>query len=292
MDSAKSRPELLVIVGETASGKSSLAIQLAKEFDGEIISADSWAVYKCFDVGTAKPSVADRRRIRHHLIDVAEPTDGFSAPKFKKMALSALKDIRSRNKLPIIVGGTGLYVDSLLFNYSFLPKGSAAERQRLDNQSLDNLLALAAEKGISLEGIDKRNKRRVIRAIQSRGMKPKKDKIMQGVLIVGLKTPPSELKSRIERRVDAMLKNGLEEEVRRLAEKFGWDVEPMQGIGYKEFYSYIEGQKDLDETRQLIIKNTMNLAKRQRTWFKRNQSIQWFTSPETAHHRIYPLLNT
>ncbi|MBI2285826.1 tRNA (adenosine(37)-N6)-dimethylallyltransferase MiaA, partial [Candidatus Saccharibacteria bacterium] len=134
------RSELLVIVGETASGKSALASNLAKEFHGEIIAADSWTVYKGFDIGTSKPTAEDRQRVSHHLIDVADPLSGFNAPKFKELAETAIADIQNRGKLPIMVGGTGLYIDSVLFDFGFLPNASAQERQKLDPMGLADLL--------------------------------------------------------------------------------------------------------------------------------------------------------
>src|SRR3990167_2312235 len=139
--------KLFVIVGPTASGKSALAMRVAKEFDGEIISADSWQVYKGFDIGTSKPSKTDQKRIKHHLIDVVEASEGFNAPKFKELAEKAIADIQKRGKLPIIVGGTGLYIDSVLFDYGFLPNLGSAERAKLDAMNIPELTQLAELSG-------------------------------------------------------------------------------------------------------------------------------------------------
>lgn len=266
---------LIVIVGETASGKSALALELAEKFDGEIISADSWAVYKGFDIGTAKPSAEERARVPYHLIDVAEPADGFSAVLFKKMAMKAIEDITARGKLPFLVGGTGLYVDSVLFDYGFLPATDPGLRQELNGLSLPEVVQRAKELGLDTEGIDLRNKRRVIRLIENNGVRPTKHAMRENTLVLGVQIPRDELEERMEQRVNDMLATGLEGEVWKLAERYGWDVEPMKGIGYREFQAYFEGSKTLAETRQQILRDTLQLAKKQRTWFKRNNSIHW-----------------
>lgn len=286
------KPTLLVIVGETASGKSALAMEIARKFRGEIISADSWQVYKKFDIGTAKPTQQERLQVRHHLIDVVEPEEGFSAPKFKELAKSAITQAQARSKLPILVGGTGLYIDSLIFDYNFLPRASESERKRLNGMSIDGLLSEARDKNINLQGIDLRNKRRLVRALESGGQKPAKSDFRPGTIIVGLLIDRQKLRQNVELRVKKMFGAGLPGEVEKLATDYGWDIEPMKGIGYKEFQDYFQGSQNLDEVRQRIISNTMNLAKKQRTWFKRNPSIQWFASPAEEYDYIYSILNT
>lgn len=266
---------LIVIVGETASGKSALAMDLAKRFNGELICSDSWTVYKGFNVGTAKPTAEDQAEVPHHLLDVADPAQGFSAVLFKKLAQQAIADITTRGKLPIMVGGTGLYIDSVLFDYGFLPKSDPALRTELDVLSLEAVLERARLLGLDTAGIDLRNKRRVIRLIENNGVRPTRQPMRASTLVVGVQVPREELRERVSKRVDAMLAGGLEAEVRKLAEQYGWDVEPIKGIGYKEFREYIDGNENLDMVRARIIKNTMDLAKRQRTWFRRNDSIQW-----------------
>jgi tRNA dimethylallyltransferase len=266
---------LLVIVGETGSGKSALAMELAKRLDGEIISADSWTVYKDFDIGTAKPSGLERAEIPHHLLDVADAHGGFNAVIFQQLATSAIKSITARGKLPILVGGTGLYIDSVLYHYQFLPPTPPELRQELNRLSLDELLERAERQGLSTGQIDIRNKRRVIRLLENEGKLPTKKPLRPNTLILGLQTPRDQLQRQIEKRVDAMLAAGLEDEVKRLAAEYGWQAEPMKGIGYKEWQPHLLGTQDLATTRQKIIKDTLDLAKRQRTWFKRNSSIQW-----------------
>jgi tRNA dimethylallyltransferase len=273
-------PPLVVIAGETGSGKSSLAMELAKKFDGEIICADSWTVYKDFNIGTAKPSLAERAEISHHLLDVADPQEGFSAVLFQKLALPVIADIATRGKLPILAGGTGLYIDSLIYNYGFLKAPSPELRHELSGKSLSELLELAEQKGLSTEGVDVRNKRRIIRLIENEGALPSKQELRENTLLIGLSVARDELRDRITARVDTMLAKGLEGEVATLAERYGWDAEPMKGIGYREWYEYFKGTQTKDETRRRIIKSTLDLAKRQRTWFKRNKSIQWVNNRE------------
>lgn len=270
----------MVIVGETASGKSALALTLAKKFDGELISADSWTVYKGFDVGTAKPSAAERAEVPHHLLDVADPADGFSAVIFQRLAKQAIDDITARGKLPILVGGTGLYIDSVLYDYGFLPPSDPALREELNALDLPAILARAETMGLDMTGIDLGNKRRVIRLIENNGERPTMLELRENTLILGLETPREQLLQKIQRRVDVMLTAGLEDEARALAERYGWDAEPMKGIGYKEWRGYFSGHERLAEVRQKIIKHSLDLAKRQRTWFKRNKSIQWLTTED------------
>lgn len=282
---------LLVIVGETASGKSALAMEIAQKYNGEIISADSWTVYPGFDIGTAKPSKAEKASVPHHLIDIADPTTGFSAAVYKDMAQRAISDIISRGKLPILVGGTGLYVDAVLFDYQFLEKGEPGVREILNNLVLDELLEKAGHLGIDLSGIDTRNKRRVIRAIETNGQKPKHKALRANSLVLGMQINKENLENRITQRVDRMLEAGLEDEVKYLANEYGWDVEPMKGIGYQQWQDYFSGTQSLELTRDRIVRASLGLAKRQRTWFKRNQNIQWCESIEQANKLVEHFLS-
>lgn len=266
---------LVVIVGETASGKSSLALEIAKRFQGEIIGADSWTVYREFNIGTAKPTLEELAEVPHHLFDIADAPDGFNAALFKKLANDAIGDVHARSKLPILVGGTGLYIDSVIFDYGFMPPGDLEERERRNSMSIDDLLAEAEAEGISLENVDIRNKRRIIRALETDGTQPERRELRENTLVMGISVPREELRHRVTRRVEVMLASGLEDEVRRLAGKYGWDVEPMKGIGYREWREYFDGPQTLEQTHERIINSTMKLAKRQRTWFKRNQTIYW-----------------
>lgn len=323
-------PPLVVIVGETASGKSALALELAKKFGGEIICADSWTVYRDFDIGTAKPTAAERAQVPHHLLDVADPAQGFSAVIFKKLAQQAITDISARGKLPIMVGGTGLYIDSVIFDYGFLPPSDPALRAELNDLSLADLLSRVETLKLNTTNIDLRNKRRVIRLIENNGLRPTKQLLRPNTLVLGIKTDREHLNERITRRVDVMLAAGLESEVEQLAAKYGWEAEPMRGIGYREWRPYFQARHISGESlrfgahvpvstlrsdarlssqtahepgspeskpvttaavRARIIKSTMGLAKRQRTWFKRNISIHWVNDRSNAVEIVTTFLN-
>jgi tRNA dimethylallyltransferase len=270
---------LLVIVGETATGKSKLALELATRLNGEIICADSWTVRRGVDIGTDKPSIADRQLIPHHLIDVVDPDEDFTAAVFKRLALKAIEDIASRDKLPIMVGGSGLYIDSVIFNYGFLEAGDRGLREELNGESIESLLAIISAKGLQLGDIDIQNKRRLIRLIESNGAKPSIDLLRDNTLVIGVNRQSQDLKDLITKRVDRMINIGLEAEVRSLVASYGWGCEALKGVGYKQWKGYLEGTNSLEETRQQIISATSNLAKKQRTWFKRNKSIHWYSQP-------------
>ena len=282
---------LIVIVGETASGKSTLALELAQKVGGELICADSWTVYRGFDIGTAKPTLEERERVPHHLLDVADPGDGFNAVLFQKLAKQMIADISARGKVPILVGGTGLYIDSVLYDYGFLPPTDPAVRRELNALSLEKVVERARELGLDTSGIDLRNKRRVIRLIENNGRRPSKRPLRPNTLVMGITTERDQLRERITQRVDAMLGQGLEAEAAGLAKRYGWDVEPMKGIGYREWKDYFDGTQTMDQTREHIIKASMDLAKRQRTWFKRNDSIQWLSDRSLADEITTTFLN-
>ncbi len=272
-------PPLIVIVGETASGKTELAIELAEHLDGEIICADAWTVRRGVDIGTAKPSPEQQARIPHHLLDVADPDEDFTAAVFKRLANKAIEDISERGKIPIMVGGTGLYVDGVIYDFNFLPAGNRKEREELNRLSIAKLLERVEHARLDTSGVDTRNKRRLIRLIETKGMRPTRQPLRPRTYILGLKTDRAELERRIVARLDDMLAAGLEDEVRGLVDRYGWDAEALKGIGYAQWRGYFEGRQSLPETRTKIIKATFEYAKRQRTWFKRNKSIHWFTAP-------------
>ena len=282
---------LIVITGETASGKSASALELAQKFNGEIVCADSWTVYKGFDIGTAKPTTAERQKVPHHLLDIADPLKGFSAAEFKRRASKVIDEISERGKLPILVGGTGLYIDSIIYDYGFLPAGLPGEREELEKLSVEELIELVKERGISVEGIDIRNKRRLIRLLEVDGRRPTKQNLRPNTLIVGLSVSKEKLETRISNRVDKMMDQGLESEVEALAKLYGWQIEPMKGIGYREFKNYFDGIETLAEIRERITRSSMQLAKKQRTWFKRNKYIQWHDNTSQIVANVTTFLN-
>jgi len=275
-------PPLIVIVGETASGKSALAMELAEKLGGELICADSWTVYRGFDIGTAKPTAEDQALVPHHLLDVADPSVGFSAAEFQRLAKQAIADIVVRGKLPIMVGGTGLYIDSVLYDYSFLPASDPTLRNELNAMSLENLIKKAESMELDMSGIDLRNKRRVIRLIENNGVRPSKKPMRENTLVIGMKRPLEELRERIIARIDTMVEQGFPDEVRRLGEQYGWDCEPMRAPGYRAFADFVLGKISLQDAKDRFRQNDLQLAKKQRTWFKRNDSIQWVSDPSYA----------
>jgi tRNA dimethylallyltransferase len=270
---------LVVIAGETASGKTELALRLARQFDGEIICADSWTVRRGMDIGTAKPTPDEQALVPHHLLDIVEPDEDFTAAVFKRLAQAAVEHIAARGRLPIMVGGTGLYIDSVLYDFGFLPNGDRGARTELNNLNIEELLRKIRGLGLSTDRVDTRNKRRLIRLIETNGAVPTRQKLRENTVLIGLKPDHELLRQRITNRVDAMLAAGLEDEVRRLAGQYGWDCEGLKGVGYSQWRDYFESTQSLPETRAKIIKGNLDLAKRQRTWFKREKSIRWFSTP-------------
>lgn len=275
---------LIVIVGETASGKTALSIELAKRLEGEIICADSWTVYKGFDIGTAKPTIEEQEGIPHHMLNVADPREGFSVVIFQRLAKQLIDEISARGKLPIIVGGTGLYIDSILYDYSFLPPSDPDLREELNALSLEEVLNRAESMGLDLDSVDTRNKRRVIRLIENNGVMPTKQSLRENTVILGIRRPLDQLRDRIVKRVDVMVKIGLADEVRRLGEQYGWDCEPMKAPAYRAFREYVAGSISLEEAKFRMVQNDLKLAKKQRTWFKRNNSIQWLASDSSIDY--------
>ncbi len=279
---------MIAVVGETASGKSSLALEIAKRYDGEIICADSRTIYKGMDVGTAKPRPEEQAQVAHHLLDVAEPGVQFTAADFKRLAEEAIKDITARGKLPILVGGTGLYVDSIIFDYQFARVANSTERTRLDALDIAQLSALIKERGLSVPENEK-NKRYLIRTLErGAGTANDREVLRPRTLVIGLKPSRLQLRQRIESRVEQMFRRGLRREVEELQQKYGWDSEALTGIGYREFRSLYEGHEvSMSAIKRQIVQDTLALAKRQRTWFKRNPHIVWLEEAQQA----YPLID-
>jgi tRNA dimethylallyltransferase len=270
---------LVAIVGETGSGKSDLAMRIAKKYDGEIICADATTVKKGMDIGTAKPSQKDRQEVPHHLLDLVEPDEPFSVAEFQKQASVVISDMHKRNRLPILVGGSGLYIDSILYNYSFLTTDSSTSRDQLNSLEINELIELIAKEHINTAGIDLSNKRRLIRLIETKGARGNRQSLIDGALVLGLIVNKDVLRDRIAARLELMLKEGLEEEVRNLSQRFGWEGETLKPVAYREWQDYFNGSINESELKERIIKDNLALAKKQRTWFKRNPDIEWLTTP-------------
>lgn len=290
---------VIVIVGPTASGKTGLSIELAKLVGGSIVSADSMQIYRYMDIGTAKPDAVEQSGIRHYMMDEVDPNENFSVAKYREFALSYISKIAEEGRHPIVVGGTGLYVNSLLYNINFSEticdeelraslKGEATEK---GNRFLyDRLVAVDPE---AASRIHENDVKRVIRAIEvfTHTNMPISEHARQSRLepppyryiVFGLNWDRSRLYERIDERVDNMLKKGLVKEVQNLVDK-GYDKgsTAMQGIGYKEILSYLKGLTSLEETVELLKLNTRHYAKRQLTWFRRIEGIHWLDVDDDA----------
>jgi len=265
---------LLVIVGPTASGKSALAMQVAKAFNGELICADSRTIYAGMDIGTAKPSAQDQAEVPHWGLDLVRPGERFTAADFKYFAQHKIAEIRERGHLPIVVGGTGLYVDGLIFDYDFV-ETDASERTRLESWSIDALHKYCANNNITLPE-NQQNKRYVIQAILRKNAHGKRLTTPSlGTLVVGIATERSELERRIAARASEMFRSGVIEEAQKLADAFGWESEAMTGNIYPLIRKYVNGELTQAECIERFVIADRQLAKRQMTWFKRNPSIIW-----------------
>ena len=293
----KNMKPLIILTGPTAVGKTALSIGLAKAVDGEIISADSMQVYRKMNIGTAKIEPSEMQGVRHHLIDILDPGEEFNVVLFKRYALEAMEDIYSRGKIPVIVGGTGFYIQALLYDIDF-------EDNDNDMSYREELQRLAAEKGNShihnmlskvdpesAEKIHENNVKRVIRALEfyrKTGMKisehneteAQKESPYNFEYFV-LNDDRSKLYDRIDRRIDIMLEQGLEAEVRQLvSEGYSRELVSMQGLGYKEIIDYIQGRCSFDEAVYTLKRDTRHFAKRQITWFKREKQVTWVNKNE------------
>ena len=293
---------IVVICGPTASGKSKLAIRLAKDFNGEIINGDAFQVYKELEIGTAKPTKEELMMATHHLFDYVEPTKNHSVMDYQVEARKTINEILSRKKLVVIVGGTGLYQKASLYDYTFTEEKEnvdLSDLAYLSNEELYSYLVSLDEKA-SLK-IHPNNRKRVLRAIaiiRQTGCKKSEIEdaqehkmIYEDVHFVGLNINREELYKKINDRVDSMFEEGLVEEVTSLYEKYDFNNNAFKGIGYKEFIPYFEGKNSLEETKEVIKKNTRNYAKRQFTFFKHQMPTIWCDSIEEAYNYVKGLVN-
>ena len=272
---SRSKLPLIVIVGPTASGKTSLAIQLAKKYRGEIICADSRTVYCGMNIGTAKPSLGERQGISHWGLDLVDPGDSFSVSQFKDYARQKIKEIRSRGNIPFLVGGTGLYVDSVIFDFQFGAKYSKEKRANLQEMTISELQQYCVNHDIALPENSK-NKRYLIRAIERAGKKSSGLKVpLSNTIVVGITTGKQLLRQRITDRAKKMFKDGVVEETIELANNSGWCNEAMTGNVYPIVKKLIEKEIDEDQAIREFIVSDVNLVKRQLTWFRRNPFIEW-----------------
>lgn len=288
---------LIVIVGPTASGKTKVSISLAKILRGEIISADSMLIYKHMDIGTAKPSLSERENIPHHLVDILEPQQEFSAAQFQKAAIRAIDGIHERGLLPIMVGGTGLYVNSVIYPMNFTDAGHdpalrasiLEDEKKYGTQYLyEQLRNIDPAKA---DAINPNDTKRIVRALEVHRLTGNpmsfynqnnyRNESRYRTAVIGLNIDRSKLYQNIDRRVDKMIEDGLIEEVKEL-KKMGCNsaAQSMQGLGYKQILEYLEGRINLSETIDLIKRNTRRFAKRQLTWFRRDKRIYWINTDD------------
>ncbi|WP_029270408.1 tRNA (adenosine(37)-N6)-dimethylallyltransferase MiaA [Virgibacillus alimentarius] len=283
---------VIAIVGPTAIGKTKLSIEVAKKFNGEIISGDSMQVYKNMDIGTAKVTKEEMQGISHYMIDTKEPSEAYSVADFQRDVQASIKKIASHQKIPIIVGGSGLYIQAALYNYNF-------SNHKRDQQITEQLEKYVNKEGINplferLKEIDPEqaakihpnNHRRVIRALEiyettgttmTAYQQNQNSESPYKVLFIGLEMDRSLLYNRINKRIDLMMEKGLLKEVKSLYEQGLENCQSMKAIGYKEFLPYFKGEQDLDRAIELLKRNSRRYAKRQYTWFKNKMDIHWYT---------------
>lgn len=275
---------LIAIVGPTASGKTSLAIELAEEFGGEIICADSRTIYKYMNIGTAKPTAKEQARVRHWGLDLVEPDQSFSAADFKRYADERINDIRSRGKVPFLVGGTGLYIDSVLYDFEFGPVADQGVRKAFESMTIDQLHEYCKQHNILLPE-NSQNKRYVIRAIERKSItNTRKSELRANSYIVGIATNICELRTRIVTRAEHLFEQDVASEATMLGKKYGWNHESMTGNIYPILKSYLENELTLVDAVDKFATTDWQLAKRQMTWFRRNPDIMWATLTEAKSY--------
>ncbi len=319
--------KLIIILGPTASGKTEMAIKLAKKFNGEIVSADSRQIYKGMDIGTAKPRRVESQKskvknfysplergqgcvknqkfivknIPHYLIDIINPDEDFSLAEYKKLAVEIIKDIQKRKKIPFLVGGTGLYISSIVDNFE-IPKvkPNKSIRKKLEAKSAEDLFKkLKKLDSKAAENIGASNKRKLIRALEVCLITKKTFSSQQGrreplfdFLQIGVKIPREKLYKKINQRVDQMIEMGLEKEVKNLMDKgYDLDLPSMSGLGYKQIGKYLKNEISFQEAVESIKAETRHYAKRQMTWFRRDKRIKWVGDYNEAKKLVEKFLN-
>lgn len=295
------KEKVVVIIGPTAVGKTKLSIDIAKHFNGEIISGDSMQIYRKMDIGTAKITNEEMEGIPHHLIDIKDPTESYSVAEFQANVRALISEITSRNKLPIIVGGTGLYIQSVIYDYQFSKQGSNdLIRMQLEKEVEERGIEPIYERlrtidPESAEKIHPNNHRRVIRAIEvylttgqtmSQNQEEQiEDELLFDVTLIGLTMEREKLYNRINARVDKMMRDGLVEEVGTLHKQNIRNVQSIQAIGYKEVYDYLDGKVTLEEAVELLKRNSRRYAKRQLTWFRNKMNVTWIDMTDVDYEK-------
>ncbi|MEC0302757.1 tRNA (adenosine(37)-N6)-dimethylallyltransferase MiaA [Terribacillus saccharophilus] len=299
------KQKVIVVVGPTGVGKTQLSIEIAKRYGGEVISGDSMQIYKSMDIGTAKVTKEEQQGIPHHLIDIRDPDEHYSAADFQADVEACVQDIAGRGKLPIIAGGTGLYIQAALYAYDFSEaKRDDSYQQQLEQEAqahgpLHLHKQLQAVDPVQAERIHPNNVRRVIRALEifHRTGKRMSDHeetepdARYDAIMIGLDMDRDLLYEQINLRVDKMLAEGLLEEVKRLVESGIQDTQSMRAIGYKEFIPYLEGKMDWEDTVDQLKQNSRRYAKRQYTWFRNKMNVDWYSiTPATKNEKFRIIL--
>ena len=300
------KPKVIVICGPTASGKTSLSIELAKRINGEIVSCDSMQIYKDMTIGTAKPTVEEMQGIKHYLIDSVAPNERYSVADYKKDAINAIKHIISEGKTPIIVGGTGLYLEALIYNIEYNEiETDFAYREELskleEREGLEYLYKMAEKiDKKAMEKISHNDKKRILRVLEiyrSTGKtkteleaESRKNEPEFEYLLFGITMDRDKLYERINKRVDIMLSQGLIEEVENLIKKYNDFPTAMQGLGYKEVVEYLQGTTSKNEMIEKIKQETRRYAKRQLTWFRKYKDLIWLNGLDDLQNNINIIL--
>ncbi|MBQ9298626.1 MAG: tRNA (adenosine(37)-N6)-dimethylallyltransferase MiaA [Clostridia bacterium] len=300
------KPKVIVIVGPTASGKSALALELAKRINGEIISCDSMQIYKEMDIGTAKPTKKEQEQVQHYLVDFLSPSSRYNVSDFKKDAEVNIEKVLEKGKVPIVVGGTGLYVNALIYNINYLEEEyDASYREELENRAdiegLDSLYkeAMQIDKEAT-QKISKNDRKRILRILEiykkTGRTKTEQDKLSiqdepkYNYLMFGINIEREILYERINQRVDKMIEEGLIEEVENIYKKYNEFPTAMQAIGYKEVVSYLNDEISKGYMIEKIKMETRRYAKRQLTWFRKNKKIYWLNGLENMQNNIKIIL--
>lgn len=300
------KPKVIVICGPTASGKTALSIELAKKINGEIVSCDSMQIYKDMDIGTAKPTIEEMQGIKHYMLDFVSPDERYSVADYKKQAKQAIREIIEKGKVPIVVGGTGLYVDSLIYEIEYQDiKFDEKYRKQLEERSeKEGLEVLYNEaKKIDPEAITKisqNDKKRILRILEiynatgknktEQEKESRKNEVEFDYKVYAISWDREKLYDRINQRVDIMIDQGLIEEVQKIYSKYNKFPTAMQGLGYKEVLEYLEGKCNKQEMIDKIKQETRRYAKRQLTWFRKNKQTIWLDGQEKIQNNIEIIL--
>ena len=301
------KPKVIVICGPTASGKTALSIELAKKINGEIVSCDSMQIYKDMNIGTAKPTIEEMQGIKHYLLDFIEPDKRYSVAEFKKDAEKAIEEILAKEKIPIVVGGTGLYVDSLIYGIEY-------QDIKLDEEYRKELELIVNEKGLgilyeqakqideqAMKKISSNDKKRIMRVLEiykatgknktEQEMESRKNEVKYDFKVFSLNMDREVLYDRINKRVDIMIEQGLIEEVKNIIQKYSEFPTAMQGLGYKEVVEYLNGKCSKEEMIEKIKMETRRYAKRQLTWFRKNKQTIWINGLNSRESNVQFILS-